>query len=148
MHLQFRRLEFDTWVGKIPRRREWQSTPVFLSGESHGQGVWRATVHGVTKSWTRLKQQSRHAYGMYKFKNHLHHLKRKLWSPLAVVPHPPPQSLPTTNLLSVSVDFLFWVFHVSGTTLCVSCCGFFHLVCFQDSPLLEHLSGLHLFKAA
>ena len=80
----------------------------------------------VAKSWTRLKQQSRHAYGMYKFKNHLHHLKRKLWSPLAVVPHPSPQSLPTTNLLSVSVDFLFWIFRVSGTTLCVSCCGFLH----------------------
>ena len=27
----------DPRVGKIPRRREWQLTPVFLSGESHGQ---------------------------------------------------------------------------------------------------------------
>ena len=27
----------DPWVGKIPRRREWQPTPVFLPGESHGQ---------------------------------------------------------------------------------------------------------------
>ena len=25
------------WVGKIPRSREWQSTPVFLPEESHGQ---------------------------------------------------------------------------------------------------------------
>ena len=25
------------WVGKIPWRREWQPTPVFLPGESHGQ---------------------------------------------------------------------------------------------------------------
>ena len=24
-------------VGKIPRRRKWQSTPVFLPGKSHGQ---------------------------------------------------------------------------------------------------------------
>ena len=23
-------VEFDSWVGKIPWRREWQSTPVFL----------------------------------------------------------------------------------------------------------------------
>jgi len=22
---------FDSWVGKIPRRREWQPTPVFLA---------------------------------------------------------------------------------------------------------------------
>ena len=28
---------FDAWVGKIPRRREWQPTPVFLPGESYGQ---------------------------------------------------------------------------------------------------------------
>ena len=28
---------FDTWVGKIPWRRAWQPTPVFLPGESHGQ---------------------------------------------------------------------------------------------------------------
>ena len=27
----------DSWVGKIPWRREWLPTPVFLPGESHGQ---------------------------------------------------------------------------------------------------------------
>ena len=25
---------FDSWVGKIPWRRAWQPTPVFLSGDS------------------------------------------------------------------------------------------------------------------
>ena len=28
---------FNPWVGKIPWRRKWQSTPVLLPGESHGQ---------------------------------------------------------------------------------------------------------------
>ena len=28
---------FDPWVRKISWRREWQPTPVFLPGESHGQ---------------------------------------------------------------------------------------------------------------
>jgi len=28
---------FDPWVGKIPWRRKWQPTPVFLSGKFHGQ---------------------------------------------------------------------------------------------------------------
>ena len=28
-----RRCGFDPWVGKIPLRREWQLTPVFLPGE-------------------------------------------------------------------------------------------------------------------
>jgi len=28
---------FDPWVRKIPWRREWKPTPVFLPGECHGQ---------------------------------------------------------------------------------------------------------------
>ena len=32
-----KRWGFDPWVGKIPWRRAWQPTPVFLPGESHGQ---------------------------------------------------------------------------------------------------------------
>ena len=35
--LQCKRLGFSPWVGKIPWRREWLPTPVFLSGEFHGQ---------------------------------------------------------------------------------------------------------------
>ena len=31
------RPRFDPWVRKIPWRREWHPTPVFLSGKSHGQ---------------------------------------------------------------------------------------------------------------
>ena len=32
-----RRHVFDPWVGKIPWRREWLLTPIFLPGKSHGQ---------------------------------------------------------------------------------------------------------------
>ena len=32
---------FNPWVGKIPWRRKWQPTPIFLPGESHG---WRSLV--------------------------------------------------------------------------------------------------------
>ena len=31
------RHRFDPWIGKIPWKREWQPTPVFLPGEFHGQ---------------------------------------------------------------------------------------------------------------
>ena len=32
-----RRHKFDPWVRKIPWRKTWQPTPVFLPGKSHGQ---------------------------------------------------------------------------------------------------------------
>ena len=48
------RPRFDPWDGKIPWRRVWQSTPVFLPGESCGQRSLVATVHVVMKSQTRL----------------------------------------------------------------------------------------------
>ena len=34
---QRRSLEFDLWVGKIPWKRKWQPTPVFLLEKFHGQ---------------------------------------------------------------------------------------------------------------
>ena len=38
------------WVGKIPWRREWQPTPVFLPREPHGQRSLVTTVYGVIRS--------------------------------------------------------------------------------------------------
>ena len=32
-----KRYRFNPWVGKISWNRQWQPTPVFLPGESHGQ---------------------------------------------------------------------------------------------------------------
>ena len=34
---QWGRPGFNPWVGKIPWKREWHPTPVFLPGKSHGQ---------------------------------------------------------------------------------------------------------------
>ena len=34
---QCRRHRFNTWIGKIPWRRKWQLSPVFLPGKSHRQ---------------------------------------------------------------------------------------------------------------
>ena len=45
-----RRRIFSPWVGKIPWRRKWQPTPVFLPGESHGRrSLAGYIVHGVAK---------------------------------------------------------------------------------------------------
>ena len=37
IRLQCGRLGLDPWVGNSPWRRKWKPTPVFLSGEFHGQ---------------------------------------------------------------------------------------------------------------
>ena len=56
---QCQRPGFDPWVRKIPQRREWQPTPVFLPEESYGQRSRRLhTVHGVAKSQTGLSTHS------------------------------------------------------------------------------------------
>ena len=34
-----RRCRFDPWVGKVPWRRKWQPTPIFLSGKCHVQKI-------------------------------------------------------------------------------------------------------------
>ena len=52
----------DPWVGKIPWRRAWQPTPVFLLESPLDQGVWQATVHGTSQSRTRLKWLSMHVH--------------------------------------------------------------------------------------
>ena len=43
------RLRFDPWVGKIPWRRKWQPTPIFLPGKSHRQRSLWATVLGAKR---------------------------------------------------------------------------------------------------
>ena len=53
---------FNPWVRKIPWKRKWQPTPVFLPGKSHGRGAWWATAHGVTKSKTQLSKRACHTY--------------------------------------------------------------------------------------
>ena len=49
-----RRRGFDPRVKKIPWRREWQSTPVFLPESPMDREAWRAMVRRVTKSLTPL----------------------------------------------------------------------------------------------
>ena len=49
---------FNPWVGKIPWRRTWQPTPVFLPGESHGQKSLVGYSPWGHKSWTQLKRLS------------------------------------------------------------------------------------------
>ena len=40
----------DPWVGKIPWRMEWQLSPIFFPGESHGQKSLVGYIYEVAKS--------------------------------------------------------------------------------------------------
>ena len=58
--LQCGRPGFDPWVGKIPWRRKWQSTPGLLPGKSHGQrslvgySLWGCKESDTTEWFTSL----------------------------------------------------------------------------------------------
>ena len=50
-----KRCGFDSWVGKIPWRRKWQPTPIFLPGKFHGQrSLGGLQFMGFQKSQTQL----------------------------------------------------------------------------------------------
>ena len=71
-----RRHRFDPWGRKIPLRRAWQSTPVILLGESHGQrslvGSQRvghkwsnwASTHAFQK-WPTIRQFNKPAWYIF-----------------------------------------------------------------------------------
>ena len=67
--LQCGRPGFNPWIGKIPWRREWQSTPVFLPGEFHGQrsladySPWGHEESDMTKRLTHTLQRLQKYFG-------------------------------------------------------------------------------------
>ena len=54
----------------MTRRRQWHPTPVLLPGKSMNGGAWWAAVHGVVKSWTRLRD--------FSFTFHFHALDKEM----------------------------------------------------------------------
>ena len=49
---------FDPWVGKSPWRRKWQSTPVFLPGEFHGERSLVGYKESDTIEWLSTQQHT------------------------------------------------------------------------------------------
>ena len=60
---RYKRFSFNPWVGKIPWRRKWQPTPVFLPGASQGQ---RSLAGGHKESDT-TEHTHTHTTGSYFF---------------------------------------------------------------------------------
>ena len=59
---QCRRCGFDPWIGKIPWKRKWQLTPVFLPGESHGQRSLAGYSPRAHKESTTIEPLSTHTH--------------------------------------------------------------------------------------
>ena len=53
------RQDFNSWVGKIPWRRKWQPTAVFLPKKPMDRGAWWAMVQRVTDGQTWLTAWAR-----------------------------------------------------------------------------------------
>ena len=64
IYLPCRRPRLDSWAGKIPSKREWPSTQVFLPGEFHGQGSlesyhqWDHKESNITEQLTHKLQHN------------------------------------------------------------------------------------------
>ena len=59
---------FNSWVGKMPWRKAWQPTPVFLPGESHAQrslagySRWGCNESDTTEGLSRIQYTSTPAF--------------------------------------------------------------------------------------
>ena len=57
---------------EISWRREWQPTPVFLPGKSHGRGGWWDAVHRVSKHCSQLSDFCAHVHAHIHTHNCVH----------------------------------------------------------------------------
>ena len=57
-----RKRGFNPWVRKMPWRRTWQPTPVFLPGKSHGQ----RSLAGYSPRGCKESDMTEHTHSSYK----------------------------------------------------------------------------------
>ena len=69
---------FNFCVGKIPRRRIWQHQYYCLENPMD-RGTWRATVHGVAKSWTWLNNWALTHFPQYSITTYIGKESEKEW---------------------------------------------------------------------
>ena len=103
---------FIPWVGKIPWRREWQPTPVFLPGESHGQrNVVGHRPWGCKESDPTEQLTYTHMYFKYVS------VYASILLSLFVSPSPSSPSPVSINLISMSVSPLLAFFTTGPSSL-------------------------------
>ena len=108
---QYRRHQFDPWVRKIPWRREWQPTPVFLPGESPGQ---RSLV-GYSQ-WGHKESDTTEQYNSNLFTGERWHLMDMV-QPIYFPPLQEEKVRPTVPLLLLNTVCLFSILSCKITDL-------------------------------
>ena len=99
-----KRCGFDPWIGKIPWRKKWHPTPVFLPGELHGQRNLMGYSHGVAKSWTWLNIRAFiHSFNPHIKKSHLWSSTSRLERHLAYI-CPFPSYIPPEHVQNSSIS--------------------------------------------
>ena len=95
LQCRHKRCGFNTWAGKVPWRRAWQPTPVFLPGESHGQRSLMGYSPQSCKE-SDITETTSHACGVY------------MSIPISqfIPPHIPPQC-PYVSSLHLCLYFYF-----------------------------------------
>ena len=68
---RLKRLKFNPWVGKIPKRRAWQPAAVFLPGKSQGERSLAGYSTWGRKELDMTEQLSKHTHSWIINKNHL-----------------------------------------------------------------------------
>ena len=128
---QYRRHGLDPWVRKIPWRKKWQPTPVFLPGESHGQrslagySPWHCKGSDMTEWVTHSQRNIVWSFSEGKFyfqrewEEMLEEEKGGTRSPKPILT---PQLLPRPHWTRTQV-FLLWARTFKGKTK-TSCWGY------------------------
>ena len=131
-----------SWFRKMPWRRAWQPTPVFLPGEDlwteepgglQSMGSQRVRRDWVTKHMTLYPPLLSHTESF--------HCPKKLYSSLSL---PPQKTLAITNISPVSINLPFTECHI--VEIIPFQIGFFHLkYVFKALPSLFHGLTAHFF---
>ena len=121
--------KFGPWVRKIPWRREWQPTPVFLPGESRGQRslvAFSPRRSQKSQVWLREKTIATYVFAVF--------LQLVFWVYLCR----------TFALLMFCWSFPLWS---QGFMLCIeTCCLKFFCLKFFKSSFYFHLSVLRVWS--
>ena len=131
-----------SWFRKMPWRRAWQPTPVFLPGEDlwteepgglQSMGSQRVRRDWVTKHMTLYPPLLSHTESF--------HCPKKLYSSLSL---PPQKTLAITDISPVSINLPFTECHI--VEIIPFQIGFFHLkYVFKALPSLFHGLTAHFF---